>query len=278
MAKDLDTIDGDLRLAIADDEFQTYFLPCAVFNDETLDATLGKDELSLLRGAIATAQAGLYFFAAYDHAWSLERAFGETIWQSTIDDPQDPSHIVGAEVVDYQVAHLNTSLGREVAAAEHLTSAADAAGTALRAFADGVDQGVVDVNDTTLDWRNADELVAAKFSEFLRALADSVDGPTELPHTEPSQTADLSLIFDGITVAPEDNLLLVARFDDGFGAETLVEVDIDVQERLMEGVFTPPFNSEPAPVLTIEDEVSLLIENVTATAADDFERSVGGAF
>lgn len=278
VAGDLERISSDLGIAIADDNFSTFFLPGQVFHDETLDLTLGKSELSLLRGVISGAEAAVHFFAAYEHAWTLERAFGESVWAPVIADAMDPDHIDGAEAIDYQVAHVNESLGRAIAAQTQLDEAKSAARKSLLAFAEGIDFGVSQTVSTTLDWRVADDLVAAQLSEFLTALADSFDGSKVLPYTEPTQTADLGQLFDGRTIADGENLLVVSRYDDGIDMVAELDIDQDVFNHFLDGVFVPPFDADPAPTLTIGDDVGRLVDNVSGEVSNDFERSVGGTF
>lgn len=279
LAADLSTISEKLEIAIEADEFTTFFLPGEVFHDESLDLTLGKSELSLLRGVLKGAEAALYFIAAYDHGFTLERALGESIWQPVIDDEMDPDHLPGAAVVDYQVAHMNESLGRALADAEHLGAAQDAAADALGALARGVVLGVAESFTTALDWSAADELVATQFSEFLDAWAASMHERTALPFFEPELSADFSLLFEGRTIGEDENLLQIDEYDDGFGIVREVVVDEElIQTVFLDGVFDPALDTEPAPALTIEDDVSRLIDGVSGNVSDDFERSVGSAF
>ena len=201
LADELASISDDLTAAVEDAEFSTFFLPGQVFYDTSLDLTLGKSELSLLRGVLRGAEAGLRFFAAYDHGWTLERALGTSVWEPVIADPEDPDHVVGAEVIDYRVAHVNESLGRSVAESAHLDDAAAALEAALVSFAEGLDFGISQTTTTTLTWRNADAMVASQYAEFVRALAASMGDATELPYTEPPQTAPKITSSTGVSNA-----------------------------------------------------------------------------
>lgn len=278
LADELAQIAADLESVIERSDFTTFFLPGEVFHDESLDLVLGKSELSLLRGAVKGFEAALHGFAAYEHAWTLERAFGEMIWSSVIGDETDPDHLPGAQTLDYQVAHVNESLGRAITSVDRLEAASDAASEALRALALGITLGVEELVDTTLNWRSADALVATQLTEFLTALADSFDGATDLPHTSPSQSANLSLLTEGRTIAEGENLLFVMTVDDGFGQTASVEIDEDVLANVLDGVFVPPFNANPAPELTISGDVERLIDGVSGAITEDFERSIGGGF
>ncbi len=278
LAGELSKIASELAIAVADEKFTTFFLPGQVFHDESLNLTLGKSELSLLRGAVKGVEAGIRFFAAYEHGWTIERVFGTSIWATTIADASDPDHIDGAEVIDYQSAHLNESLGRAVATAAQLDKAAAATGAALGAFADGIEFGAGQGVNTTLTWRAADTAIAANLVTYLRALEASVDGPTELPFTVPTQTAALGRLFDGRTLAAEEDLVLVDRFDDGVGIVSELAVDEAVLDAFLDGVFVPSLYAEPAPELTIADDIGRLIDGITSDFSNDFERAVGGSF
>lgn len=280
VADSLGGISANIEIALADDGFKTIRLPGTVFHDESLDLVLGKSELSLLRAAVESVRGGIYFVAAYEHGWTLERAFGEAIWQPIIEDPMHEEHIAGYDAIDYQVAHLNETLGRAIVRPELLVAAGTAFKTTFDALAQGITEGLESSEVTALDWSNVDHAIASDVVSFLQAIGESVDGPSELPFTEPTLTVDASPFFtDGRTVPMGSDLVAIDVYQDEFGVtESEVVLDEATTEILLEGTFEPPLGSDPEPELLIGNDIENLVDTVSADVTTDYDRAVSGSF
>lgn len=265
LADDLGEVAEQLDLAATDRE--TLFIPGEVFYDPAFSLTLGAGEFTTLRAVVEGVRASIYFVGAYEHSWTLRRAFGTAAWQEVIDDPEHPEHVDGFEVLDYQVAHLNASLGRAIGAADRLQHARTAAATSLRAIAEALRLGVQQEDGSSLHWRRVRGDVAENLAAFFDALAASTDAPTALPHVSPTVTADLSRLFAGPTVAADQDLFYVDA------QEHALAVDENTAEALVEGVFEPALDDVE---FTTDDSLGDVYNDVTRELFDRFEAKTSG--
>lgn len=276
----LDTIKTDIDVALDDPNFSTFFIPGEVFHDEELDLTLGRSELALAKAALSGVQTAIYFFAAYDHPWTLERALGTTVWEAVIADPESPDYVEGFAVVDYQVAHLNASFLRSIGRPNMLRRAQQALADTFAGLREGVELGVEEQAETILTWQDVDQRAASDLVTFLTALENAAMGPAEIPFTEPALTADFSLLAsEGRTIPMETDPFVVTRFENEFGAtETNIELTEAALEAMADGVFDPPYGSEPAPELSTAEQFEALVDAASGTFTSDVERTYSGSF
>ncbi len=253
IANALKGIDHNLELAIEDSDFTRLYIPGKVFYDSELTLRLGRSELSVLRSLIATARSAIYFAAAYEHEWTLETAFGEWRFDVSLDDP---NYVANFGPADYTVAYLDEHLFRTISNPERLSASRAALRDAITYTRDALRFGVEQTYTTTLEWDDVDEAHAYQLDGLLAAIAESLDGPVILPHSDPALTKlDLSPLFedDGLTLDEEipwfvrpselsetepdeslDEIGIVWEVNDeavgAFFAEPLLEVPGDAQE------------------------------------------------
>jgi hypothetical protein len=276
----LDDVQADIDTAIDDPNFISYFVPGDVVHDDSLDITLGRGELSLLKASISGMQTAIYFMAAYDHGWSLERAFGTSVWEEVVIDLTHPDHIDGWTAEDYQVAHLNESfmhrIGRPMMLLRAQQSFADTFGNLRRAIEFGLEQTV----ETSLAWQEIDEQTAHDLIDFLAAWEQSATGAAEIPFTQPTMTVDFSPLFaEGRTIPMETDAFLLQRYENEFGAtETSIEVNESAIEGLADGLFDPAYGSDTAIELSRADQFEALVDRLSGEFTTDVERTYSGSF
>jgi hypothetical protein len=277
----LDEIKGDIDTALDDPGFTSYFVPGEVFHEESLDLTLGRGELELLGASLSGVQSTIYFFAAYEHGWTLERAFGTGIWEEVVADPEHPDHVEGWTAEDYQVAHLNESFLRTVGRPMMLARAQQSFADMFARLRRGLERGMQQTMETTLGWQEVDEAAVSDLIEFLGAMEQAATGPSELPFTDPVLTVDFSPLFsgEGRTVPEETDVFLLQRYENEFGAtETSVELNEDALDVLLDGVFDPPYGSKPAPELSTADQFEALVDGLSGDFTSDVEGTYSGSF
>lgn len=280
LADELGVLEGHISIALADPEFRSFNLPGEVFHDSSLDATIRRSELAAIGAAIGLARAGLYFFCSYEHGWTLERAFGTAVWEEVAANPEDPDFVEGFVVADYQLAHLNASAGRMLADASQLGRAREALRSGLDLLVVSIESGIDAEVEGTLVWRDVNESSARDLVALIEAVSDGLEGPSEIPFTEPALTIDLSPLFvDGRTVPSESDLFRLDTYENEFGA-TVREIVVDetTMELMLEGLFTPEYGSDPGTELLIAEDIGELVEMVTGDVATDVERTVAGSF
>ena len=199
VANRLSGIDDHLETALEDDEFARLTIPGEVFHDPALTLRIGPSEVALARAMISLVRSVVYFIAAYEHSWTLERAFSE--WDPALDD----EHFVeGYTSADYTVAYLDDHLFRSIDSTDRLSASRTGLREALEHARDAIVFGLDHPAATTLEWDNIDEETAYQLDEFLEALIESLDEPTPLPHTEPATTLDLTHLFEEGRVLDEE--------------------------------------------------------------------------
>ncbi len=194
-------VDLNLETALEDPDFVRLFIPGQVFHDSELNLILGRSEVSALRVVIGLLRSALYFVAAYEHDWNLEHAFGA--WRHNV-EVTDPNYVPGFEPEDYTFDYLDRHLGRSIASHDRLAASRSALRTALSSGRDSIRFGLEEVSSTTMTWENVDEDDARELDEVLGALLDALDGPSEIPHTSPALTLDLSRFFEDGRVLSEE--------------------------------------------------------------------------
>lgn len=192
IANALNVVESHIETALDDPDFRRLYIPGEVFHDEGLDLRIGRSELATIHAAISMARSLVYFVAAYDHDWSLEEAFGQ--WRT---DPPEDRYQPGYEPLDYSVDILDDHLFRSVGSPDRLSASHSSLREAVDWSRDAIRMGLEDQTPTTLQWEDVDEDDAQEIDELLEALAEALDGPTQLPHVFPATTLDLSPMFEG---------------------------------------------------------------------------------
>ncbi len=280
-ATGLMSIDQHLEMAIDDEGFTRLYIPGAVFHDSKLALQLGRGELSMLRAAIALLRSAVYFLEAYENKWTLEGAFGA--WRLNV-GLDHPSYSADFGAADYTVSYLDGYLLREVTNPDRLSASRLALREGISHFRSALHHGVEQSYSTTLGWDAFSEDEIYEMDLFLEAVADSLDGPTELPHL-PGVTVDLSPLFeDGGRVLGEDMDWLVRKSgtgEDFSGAEDLDEWSDHwsinneaLQEFLLEGVVEPmpEADDELAGLIGPSEGLKAFVEGLSAeyrTALED---------
>ncbi len=203
VANALGGIDHNLQAAIDDPAFNRLYVPGQVFHDADLTLRLGRSELATLRSIIGMVRGAIYFVAAYEHDWSLEEAFGTWRFDVSLDDS---SYVQGFGPVDYTVDYLDRHLFRDIANADRLAASRSAFRDSIDHARSAIRHGLEEPYSTTLAWDDVDGDDAYELDTLLDALGEALDGPSEIPFTEPGTvTLDLSPLFedDGRTLDEE---------------------------------------------------------------------------
>ena len=266
------------RATAASEPFQ-FLLPGAVFHDDSLELTVGPSDLAVLDAAGAAVQGAIYFFGAYSNAWTIERAFGDAVWASVVDDPTHELHVAGATAADYQIAHLNEHLLRTIDTPARLGHARDAFAGGFGALATALDLSSATGTTSTLQWDALDPDLAADLAEVLRAFAASLDAATPIPFFQPTLTVDLSLIFtEGRTIPADTDLIVVDTYTDAFGTQTETVINEDAVTAATEGLFEPPLDSETGSEFILGEDVSTAFDEVTGAYATEVDRAYSRSF
>jgi hypothetical protein len=195
----LTQIEDDLDRALTDPLFERFYVPWETFHDPRLSLVLGRAELSLLRALISFSRGALQLIAAYDHALRLsELVYTPAAWES--------------EAAYYD--HVSASLLRQLAEGARLTEARRAFSQSAESLAFALERGrEPEAAGTTLRWLNGSRQVSEQLLALVRAVGSSLERPTQLPHTRPSATLNLSALFaNGRLLDPQ--LHLFARDED----------------------------------------------------------------
>lgn len=250
-ANALAAIETSLGNALKDDEFTHYYIPYQVFHDDQLGLVIGRPEIHLLRGTIALMRAGLYMFAAYDHTWNPLQMFSRTYWEGVANDPEHPDHIEGMLTADdYLARYANAHILRDVREPLHLEAARRAFKAGFDAYAKAMEAGALAKQPNTLEWRKVDPQMLEKLSQMFKAISQSADGPTTIPHVSPEMTVNMNLLFkDGRVLAPELNWLVEQpqpMSPDGGGTDvplpTNYTLNEDALNAFVKGIISPDPN------------------------------------
>lgn len=260
LVEELGTISQQLEEA-AQAQRPALFLPGELFHDSSFSLTLGPGELMATRAVVEAATAAIYFVGAYENVWTMQRAFGSTVWADIANDPDHPEHVDGFDVADYQVAYLNASLGRVVASAARLTQAQTATEQSLRSIAAALRLGSAYGESTSLAWQRLRGSLAEDLAKLFDSLADSTVSATTLPHTSPATTANLSVLFEGRTIDRDRDLFVV---EDGE-----VTLDEETVDQFADGAVEPPLDEieismETSPEDAYRDVTSELFDRLEA--------------
>ncbi len=266
----------------SEETFDPFRLPGAVFFDEDLTLDVGRSELALLDAAVAGVQGAIYGLAAYEHSWTLERAFGTEIWSEVALDPQNPEFVDGFTVEDYQVAYLNERLLKRIATAKHLSTARNAFEGGLTSFEETLRVASQSPTEGTFAWIEARNDVGAEaydaalsdFAEIVAAVRASLRGSTVLPHVSPQVTLNLSLLFeDGRTLPDDVDFIVFETYMDEFGTTRYSEVNQAALDVLLDGVVHPPL-SELDVDFTHAETIGTVLDVALSTYTGEVERAV----
>lgn len=241
----LSSIESHIDTAIADPDFVRLYIPGEVFHHSSLSLRVGRSELAAIHSLIELTRGVIYFLGAYEHAWTLQDAFGS--WRH---DPPGDRYIPGHGPKDYTVEYLDDHLLRQIGSSDRLSASRTSLRNAIGHARDSIRHGLEEPVPTTLDWEQVDEQHAAEIDDLLDAVAAALDGPTELPHVQPTTTVDLSPLFsDSGRVLPLEIPWFVPRDDietvdddddtDGFLGRWKLNGDA-VDYMFIAGVFDPP--------------------------------------
>lgn len=259
--------------------FEPFVVPGTVFFDMNLELSIGPSEVALLDAVLAAGQAAVHAIAAYENAWTLERAFGTTVWHEVLEDIEHPLHVEGASVEDYQIAHLNEHVLRAVRSSEHLSTSQDALAEAFGQLATSLRLAVTTTGTpATLDWSTVTNEVLTDLAEVAEAFQAGVRGSSTIPHTEPQLTVDLTPLFSpGRVLPPDVDLIQSVEIMDELGTTTGSEINDEAFELLIDGLFDPPPGMD-GPVLTTVDDLGALVDDVIGHYQREIERAVEGTF
>jgi hypothetical protein len=271
LANALKGVDLNLETALEDPNFVRLFIPGQVFHDGELTLALGKSELSTLRVIIALARSAMYFVAAYEHDWNLERAFGA--WRENV-EVTDSSYVPGFEPIDYTFDYLDRHLGRSVAFPERLLASRSALRQALNSGRDAIRFGLEEISTTTMTWEHVNQDDARALDDVLAALADALDGPQEIPHTSPALTLDLSSFFSDGRVL-ESDIPWFIQVDLAIGVANTTEPDYQwqinpaaVDAFFIEGVISPGQDDLLRSLLPGDEGLAPVIDSVLGAYLD----------
>lgn len=196
LADVLQNIEDTLQIALDDPYFTRFFIPGELLHDSRLALTLTRSEIAFVQSATALARAAIHFVAAYQHDWSLEKAFGA--WRTNPTEADNaPIFLPAFGPRDYSIRYLDQRLFREVARPEQLPLARQALARALQQLRQSIDYGRQSQNTYVLQWEKTDPLYLQNFSQLLTALEKALFQPTQLPFTSPAIQADFSHFFSG---------------------------------------------------------------------------------
>ena len=194
IANALEGVDHNLAVAIEDPEFTRLYVPGEVFHDTSLTLRLGRSELSAMRAGIALFRSAVYFVAAYEHDWNLERAFGQWRLDPDLDDPRYEDSF--DDPIDYTVDYFDDHLFRSINAPDRLSASRTALKEAIEHSRDAIFYGLDERSSTTLQWEAVEQQEALAIDGLLEAIGLAIDAPTVLPQSDPEITVDLSVYFD----------------------------------------------------------------------------------
>ncbi len=186
----LSGIESHIDTAIDDADFVRLYVPGETLHDASLSLRIGRAELSAVQALIELARSAIYFIAAYEHHWTLEDAFGH--WRH---DPPGDRYIPEYAPADYTVDYLDDHLLRGIDSSDRLSASRSSLRDAIGHARDSIRHGLEEPTTTTLQFDRVDEDDASDVDELLAAVADALEGPTELPHTNPAITLDLGPLF-----------------------------------------------------------------------------------
>lgn len=208
MGEDLDRLAGSLtdietyiQTALDDPDFQGIFIPGEVFHNDDFSVTLRRSELAALGATIAGIRAACHAFRSYEHAWSLEDAFGPQMEQMASDNPPERE---GWQAWDYSVEFLSTRLASVPTGAEPREDTRAALDDALRWAEQAVDLGLDEVDrPSRLNWASVDPSYARDLRDLLVAVRMSLAEPAVLPTSDPETTANYAPLFGEGRSLPE---------------------------------------------------------------------------
>src|SRR5690554_4224105 len=261
LADAMASIQDDLARALADDYFDSIYIPGLTFHSEQLDIFLGRSELHLLSAMVSGVRAGLYFVSAYDFDFSLDEALGTQTIQRL--DPQPDW-----DFSDYAYAFLDSRVLRAVEDPARLLQARDALDAALDSLILALRAGQNGAHQTTLRWADGDPAYADAVLDLLAALRRALVEPTPIPAANPPTTVDLSPFFEGGRVLDssidwferkvDPDVIVQSQDEDGqWVDEEYVHWKVTedaVEAFFLDGVFDPPLATlEDAPKLEALD-------------------------
>jgi hypothetical protein len=267
LTEELAAIESDIDRALADDDFTSYTIPAAVFHDSDLTVVMGRSEFALLGGISAGLRALIHAALAYEHDWTLERAFGPH-WTDDVEDASGER--VHWKEWDFSLDYLDRNLLRSLSpqaggrGLDAKAALADALGYMVLMFetglADGSDKG-------SLNWDRVDRAYAEDWKSVASAVRLALDTQTRIPSTDPSVTANFSDWFLGPRVLESDVDWLTWEETEievgGDGGDAITEIDIRwslndraIQSVFVDGFFEPPFSlpMETEPEFALDGE------------------------
>jgi hypothetical protein len=285
IADTLQVVEDDLGEALDDPNFQSYYLPGEVFHDRALSLQLGRSEVHALRGVVSIVRGALYLVAAYQHDWTLARAFGSFFDEEVVGNPDHPDYVEGWTRGDYARAYLDRRLGRAVRDPGLLASAQRAMGRGFASLSSSIDVGLQAPRDFTLQFNALGDTERRELDELARVLdgiSNAFYGPTSIPNTEPATTLDLSVFFrEEGRVLPEERDWLVREepMPDGPEQATWSLRDEAIQEIFVDGVVLEPQidlvagDALPGLALQTEGGLEALVRAASGTYLDSVERT-----
>jgi hypothetical protein len=284
IANKLDEPIEQIEIALQDPDFHYIHIPSEVFFDPSLSLFLGKSELALIQSALRTLQGAMLFFSGYNHAWSLEEAFGSQ-WRIVADDPGDERHQPGFAPIDYSIAYLDAAIGREIKDGSLLSrqsqpsakiSIRKAAAALRRAILEGMNQK----EDRQIPWNRIGKRLALQYDDILAAVELSLDDQATLPpFIDPATTLDLRLIFSGDgRILPEATTWLVSKPEDGGEGVVWNWNPRAIEKAFIDGVFTPPFAYEEPPTIDWESNETEALSETIRLLFDDLKADIENAY
>ena len=264
LTEELAAIEADIDRALADEDFEKFTIPAAVFQDSSLTVVMGPSELALLGGVSAGLRAVIHAALAYQHDWTLERAFGPH-WSEEVERVSEER--VHWKEWDFTLDYLDENLFRSPSeqAGDRGLDAKDAVDDALGYVVLMFEKGLASNSGAgSLEWQRVDRSYAQKWKAFVAALQLTLDTRTEIPTTDPAVSANFSEWFRNPRVLdPDLDWLTWEEVEVDTGGEGVTEIDIvwslndrAIQMVFVEGFFEPPFSvpegTEPELTLTGE--------------------------